>query len=92
MHTSQHAVLHDPEGLIEADLPLDHAPYECLANAVLVWTGPDTPSERDDEQIALQLTGHARAIAHDVRRHADQLAKDSGPKALADIVLRQADR
>ncbi len=46
---------------------------------------------RDYEQIALQLTGHARAVASDVRRRADQLPKDSELKALADIVLREAD-
>jgi hypothetical protein len=43
------------------------------------------------EQIALQLTGHARAVASGVRRRADQLPKDSGPKALADVVLREAE-
>jgi hypothetical protein len=43
------------------------------------------------EQIALQLTGHARAVASDVRRHADRLVKDSGPKALADVVLHEAE-
>ncbi|WP_394331472.1 DUF6415 family natural product biosynthesis protein [Streptomyces thermolilacinus] len=43
------------------------------------------------QQITLQLTGHARALASDVRRRADQLPKDSGPKALADVVLREAE-
>ncbi|MFF1918323.1 DUF6415 family natural product biosynthesis protein [Streptomyces sp. NPDC058239] len=91
MHTSTHTVLYDPQGLIEAELPLDREPYECLVKAVLAWTGPDTLAERDYEQIALELTGHARAIASDVRRRADQLPKNSGPKALADIVLREAE-
>ncbi len=83
MHTSTHTVLHDPDGLIEADLPLDREPYESLVKAVLAWTGQDTLATRDYEQIALQLTGHARAVASGVRRRADQLPKDSGPKALA---------
>ncbi|MEV8103998.1 DUF6415 family natural product biosynthesis protein [Streptomyces sp. NPDC088135] len=91
MHTSTHTVLYDPDGLIEAGLPLDREPYESLVKAVLAWTGPDTLTTRDYEQIALQLTGHARAIASDVRRRADQLPKNSGPKALADIVLREAE-
>ncbi|MET9513148.1 DUF6415 family natural product biosynthesis protein [Streptomyces flavidovirens] len=91
MHTSSHTVLYDPDGLIEAGLPLDREPYECLVTAVLAWTGEDTLTSRDLEQIALQLTGHARAVAADVRRRADQLPKDSGPKALADVVLREAD-
>ncbi|MFJ3213497.1 DUF6415 family natural product biosynthesis protein [Streptomyces flaveolus] len=91
MHTSAHTVLYDPEGLIEAELPLDREPYECLVKAVLAWTGPETLATRDYEQIALQLTGHARAVASDVRRRAAQLPKDSGPRALADVVLREAE-
>ncbi|MFE4800471.1 DUF6415 family natural product biosynthesis protein [Streptomyces sp. NPDC056708] len=91
MHTSSHTVLYDPDGLIEAELPLDREPYESLVKAVLAWTGPDPLTTRDYEQIALQLTGHARAVASDVRCRADQLPKDSGPKALADVVLREAE-
>ncbi|MER7057846.1 DUF6415 family natural product biosynthesis protein [Streptomyces sp. NPDC000351] len=91
MHTSAHTVLYDPDGLIEADLPLDREAYECLVTAVLAWTDQDNLTDRDLEQIALQLTGHARAVASDVRRRADQLPKDSGPRALADVVLRQAE-
>ncbi|MFD7973680.1 DUF6415 family natural product biosynthesis protein [Streptomyces clavifer] len=91
MHTSSHTVLYDPDGLIEAQLPLDREPYECLVTAVLAWTGQDTLTTRDLEQIALQLTGHARAVAADVRRRADRLPKDSGPKALADVILCEAE-
>ncbi|MFD4577975.1 DUF6415 family natural product biosynthesis protein [Streptomyces sp. NPDC058417] len=91
MHTSSHTVLYDPDGLIEAELPLDREPYECLVKAVLAWTGEDTLAERDYEQIGLQLTGHARAVASDVRRRANQLPKSSGPRALADVVLREAE-
>ncbi|MFE3686483.1 DUF6415 family natural product biosynthesis protein [Streptomyces sp. NPDC059095] len=91
MHTSSHTVLYDPTGLIEADLPLDREPYESLVEAVLAWTGEDTLAVRDYEQIALQLTGHARAVASDVRRRADQLPENSGPRVLADVVLREAE-
>jgi hypothetical protein len=91
MHTSTQTVLYDPDGLIEAELPLDRAPYECLVKAVLAWNGEDTLATRDYEQIGLQLTGHARAVATDVRRRANQLPKDSGPRALADVVLREAE-
>ncbi|WP_344499613.1 hypothetical protein [Streptomyces enissocaesilis] len=49
----------------------------------------DTLTTRHYEQIVLQLTGHARAV--DVRRRADQLPKDGGPKALAGIVLLDAE-
>lgn len=91
MHTSSHTVLYDPDGLIEAELPLDREPYECLVKAVLAWTGENTLAIRDYEQIALQLTGHARAVASDVRRRANQLPKSSGPRALVDVVLREAE-
>lgn len=59
--------------------------------AVLALTGPDTLVERDYERIALQLTGHDRAVASDVRRRAAQLPKDNGPRALAGVVLREAE-
>ncbi|MFJ2272402.1 DUF6415 family natural product biosynthesis protein [Streptomyces sp. NPDC087849] len=85
-----HTVLYDPHGLIEAELPLDRAPYEALVTAVLAWNDPHL-QPRDYEQIALQLTGHARAIAADVRRHAAALPKNDGRGALAEIVLREAD-
>lgn len=91
MHTSTHTVLYDPDGPIEAELLLDREPCEGLVKAVLAWTGPDALTTRDYEQIALQMTGHACAVAADVRRRADQLPKDSGPRALADVVLREAE-
>ncbi|MER5371007.1 restriction endonuclease [Streptomyces sp. NPDC002722] len=85
-----HAVLYDPHGLIEAELPLDRAPYEALVTAVLAWKNPHL-NPRDYEQIALQLTGHARAVAADVCRHAAVLPKSGGRGALAEVVLREAD-
>lgn len=85
-----YAVLHDPNGLIEAELPLDRAPHEALVTAVLAWKDPDL-APRDYEQIALQLTGHARAVAADVRRLAAALPKSDGRGAFAEIVLREAE-
>lgn len=84
-----HTVLYDPHGLIEAELPLDRAPYEALVTAVLAWKNPDL-EPRDYEQIALQLIGHARAVAADVRRHATALPKNNGRGALAEVLLRVA--
>ncbi|MFD4955200.1 DUF6415 family natural product biosynthesis protein [Streptomyces sp. NPDC058451] len=85
-----HVVLHDPHGLIEAELPLDRTPHEALVTAVLAWKNPDL-APRDYEQIAPQLTGHARAVAADVRRLAAALPKNDGRGALAEVVLREAD-
>ncbi|MFE9782230.1 restriction endonuclease [Streptomyces sp. NPDC005775] len=85
-----HIVLQDPHGLFEAELPLDRAPHKALVTAVLTWKNPDlAPS--DYEQIALHLTGHARAVASDVRCHAAALPKSDGRGALAEVVLREAD-
>jgi hypothetical protein len=91
MHTSTHTVQYDPDGLLEAGLPLDLEPYECLVKAVLAWTGEGILTARELEQIALQMADHAREVASEVRRRADQLPKNSGPKALADVVLREVE-
>jgi hypothetical protein len=84
-------LLYDPAGVIEAGLPFDRAPYEALVTAVLAWTTPDLPP-RDYEQIALQLTGHARAVAADVRRRAAGLPPKDGRRVLAEVVLGEAER
>jgi hypothetical protein len=89
--SDRYLVLHDPDGRLEAELPLDRAPYEALVTAVLAWKDPDL-EPHDYEQLALQLAGHARAVADDVRRHAAALPKSDGRGALAEIVLREADR
>ncbi|MGA4946972.1 MULTISPECIES: restriction endonuclease [Streptomyces] len=88
---SSHTVLHDPHGLIEAQLPLDRAPYEALVTTALARTNP-TLSVRDYEQITLQPTGHARAPAADIARHAAALPKHDGRGALADVILRETNR
>jgi hypothetical protein len=76
-------------GLVDAELPLDRAPYEALVTAVLAWQDTNL-SPRDYEQIALQLTGHARVVAADVQRHAAALPKNDGRGALAEAILREA--
>ncbi|MFC9291299.1 DUF6415 family natural product biosynthesis protein [Streptomyces sp. NPDC057052] len=64
-------------------------PYGELITAVLAWQDPNlTP--RDYEQTALQLTGHARAVAADVQRHAAALPKNDGRGVLAEVILREA--
>lgn len=90
--SSTHLVLHDPEGHLEGELPLDRVPHECLVKAVLGWTGDPGLRPADIQQIALQLTGAARAVAGDVRRAADQLPADHPARALADVVLAEAER
>ncbi|MEV5687549.1 hypothetical protein AB0L68_30825 [Streptomyces sp. NPDC052164] len=92
MRPNTHTVLYDPHGYFGAELPRDRAPCERLITAVLSWTDLTTLTVHDYEQIALQLTGHARAVATDVRHHADLLDDDTGPRALAEIILAEAQR
>ena len=89
--TGTRTVPYDPAGLIEAGLPFDRAPYEALVTAVLAWTTPDL-AHGDYEQIALQLTGHARAVALDVDRKAAGPAQHNGRRAPAGDVLRETAR
>lgn len=89
--SSTHTVLGNTEGHIESELPLDRAPHECLIKAVLGWTSEPNLPKADYEQIALQLTDAARSAAGDVRRATDQLPDDHQARALADLVLTEAD-
>ncbi|MBV9024658.1 MAG: restriction endonuclease [Streptomycetaceae bacterium] len=88
---SEYTVVYDPEGRLGV-LPLDREPHMSLVKAVLAW--PDTAElpPSDCEQIALQLTGHARAVASDVRRLCGELSTDSDMRILAKVVLGEADR
>ena len=91
--SSTHTVHYDPKSLIDGELPLDREPFTLLTKAVLGQTEPGPPLRPCDyEQIALLLTGHAHALATDVRRHAAQLPEDHPRRALADIVLADAVR
>lgn len=88
--SDRHVVLYDPLGLIEAELPLDRVRTR-LSSPPCSRGRTQTSNPRGYEQIALQLTGHARAVASDVRRHAATLPKNDGRGALADVVLSEAD-
>lgn len=79
-------------GVSHQTLPLDREPYPLLVQAVLAWSGQqEMLRPRDYEQIAVQLTGQAHAVAADVQRRAFMLPRDSGRRALAEIVLREAE-
>ncbi|MEU5836345.1 restriction endonuclease [Streptomyces diacarni] len=88
-----HTVLHDPDGRIEAELPLDREAHERLAAAVLAWDGTSPACRKcDAQQIALLLTGAARAVTADVRHAAHRLPADSDQRMLATYLLAEADR
>ena len=69
---SRTTVLYDPDGHIEAELPLDRTTHQCLLKAVLAWKGDPGLQAADYHQIALQLTGAARALAEYVLDDADR--------------------
>ncbi|MFE9381482.1 DUF6415 family natural product biosynthesis protein [Streptomyces sp. NPDC006855] len=86
-------MLHDPDGRLDSELPLDRELHKALVKAVLGWAGHSSLLPPADlKQIALLLTGAARAVAADVRRAADLLPADHAARALADVVLEEADR
>ncbi|MEU5736117.1 restriction endonuclease [Streptomyces antimycoticus] len=90
--TSTHRVLHDPQDHFEAELPLDRETYQRLVDAVLGWDGDPGLHEGEYQQIALQLTVAARAVAGDVCRTADQLPADHPARVLAEDVLEDSRR
>ncbi|MEV2256948.1 restriction endonuclease [Streptomyces sp. NPDC050147] len=85
-----HTVLYDPEGRIDAELPLDRSTHERVVRAVLAWSDPGALQPDDYEQVGLLLTGAAHAVAADVRGHASMLP-DDGRRLFAEIVLGEAD-
>ncbi|PJN13940.1 restriction endonuclease [Streptomyces sp. CB02120-2] len=86
-----HKVQRDPENLLGTQSSLDRGPYEALVSAVLAWKSSHL-DDCDHEQIALQMTEHARGLARDVHRHALRLPEHDGRRALAEVVLGDAER
>lgn len=59
----------------------------------LLHFGIHTLADTDLELVtACSPAAGTRAVPAEVRRRADQLPKDSGPRALADVVLRETER
>ncbi|MFI6415291.1 hypothetical protein [Streptomyces sp. NPDC050585] len=83
--SSTHFVLHDPEGRLDANLPLDRELHKALVKAALGWTAAPGLPPADLQQIALLLCGTARAVAADVRRVADLLPGDHAARRPAEI-------
>lgn len=90
--SSTHHVLYDPEGIVAAHLPLDRRAHMLLAKAVIGWTDPLALQPADYEQIALQLTGYARAVELDVRARIAALDASDPSRVLTEEVLEETDR
>ncbi|MGW3200023.1 DUF6415 family natural product biosynthesis protein [Streptomyces sp. NPDC001118] len=83
-------VVYDPHGAIHTRLPLDREPHLLLVKTVLALKeSADLPPD-DCAQIALQLTGHANAVAFDVRRLCNRLPEKNRTRALTEAVLTDA--
>ncbi|MGW8883884.1 restriction endonuclease [Streptomyces sp. NPDC055749] len=88
-----HTVLHDPESILAESMPLDREMHLALSAAVLAWEPAEAGLRSADvEQISLQLTGHARCVASDLRNALEHLPKDSELRPLTEVVLREAVR
>lgn len=59
---------------------------------MLGWTSDPSLPPADLNQIALLLSGAARAVAADVRRAAGLLPDDHAARVLADVVLEETDQ
>jgi hypothetical protein len=80
--------LYDPQGLIEAQLPPKREPCMSLVHAMLAAdTGALHP--RDYQQIALFLTGHARAVAARVELHCATLPTTNTRRSHAEALLAE---
>lgn len=87
------SVSDDPDHLLDDAVPLDRRVHLELANAVLnPPTDESTLRPVDCEQIALELAGHARVVADDVRRRSAHLPADSPTRILTEAILGEADR
>ncbi|MFF3276603.1 DUF6415 family natural product biosynthesis protein [Streptomyces chrestomyceticus] len=85
-----YAAIHDPQGLAEAELPLDRETHEQLVRAVLSWTCPAALPPDDYEQVAVVLTGAAHAVATEVRGRTALLPRDDRRLVVTRIVLDEA--
>jgi hypothetical protein len=88
---STHHVLHDPQGLDTADLPLDRATHEQYARLALSWSSEPDVSADEVAAVGLLLAGAARVVADEVRTRAARLSEDDGRRALAELILQEAD-
>jgi hypothetical protein len=83
----------DPEQLLDHVVPLDRRVHLELADTVLnPPTNNSTLRPVDCEQIALELAGHARVVADDVRRRCALLPARDPKRILTETVLAEADR
>ncbi|MEW9515426.1 restriction endonuclease [Streptomyces tubercidicus] len=77
---------------IALGLPLDREPHTRLVRDAIAWRGPERLHPHDYDHIALQLTGHANAVAAEVRHRCAALPLWAEPRVLAELLLEEAER
>ncbi|MFD9418013.1 DUF6415 family natural product biosynthesis protein [Streptomyces goshikiensis] len=68
-----YSVVHDPDGRLGHELPLDREPHLQLAASVLAWTPDTVPPVADTALTVLELTGHARLLRDELADRIDRL-------------------
>ena len=86
-----HSVVHDPDGRLGHELPLDREPHFRLAASVLAWT-PETVPVADTALAVLELTGHARLLRDELADRIGRLPDDCEPRQLLTYSLGEANR
>jgi hypothetical protein len=87
------STVHDPEAILDAEIPLDREPHERLVETVLRWRADGTtPPPADLDQIALQLTGYARMLLEDVNTACTDLSPSIPAAMLGRITCDEARR
>ncbi|WP_331726254.1 DUF6415 family natural product biosynthesis protein [Streptomyces sp. NBC_01276] len=71
-----HGVVHDPEGRLGHELPLDREPHLRLAASALSWTAQSVPPAADTALTVLELTGHARLLRDELADQVERLPAD----------------
>ncbi|MEU8502974.1 DUF6415 family natural product biosynthesis protein [Streptomyces lavendulae] len=87
-----HGVVHDPEGRLGHELPLDREPHLRLAASALSWTAQSVPPTADTALTVLELTGHARLLRNELAGRIERLPADCELRQLLAHTLGEAQR
>ncbi|MFK0223991.1 DUF6415 family natural product biosynthesis protein [Streptomyces vinaceus] len=87
-----YSVVHDPEGRLGHELPLDREPHLRLAALALTWTPKLVPPAADTALTLLELTGHARLLRDELAGRADRLPSGCELRQLLACTLAEAAR
>ncbi|MGW6412847.1 DUF6415 family natural product biosynthesis protein [Streptomyces vinaceus] len=90
--SDHYSVVHDPEGRLGHELPLDREPHLRLAALAMSWTSQSVPPAADVTLTVLELTGHARLLREELASRADGLPTACDLRQLLAYTLAEAER